>query len=83
MDRAEGVPDDYSKKTMKMELQPAASKEKFTMQGLFYIDEKTLDEGKPTEEYIQTMNKAINDAAARGFPQEYIKEYLRVFIRAE
>jgi len=83
LDQAEDVPWAYTKETMKIELQLAVSEKKCIVQGLVYIDEKRVEEGKPWEEYIHRMNMGINDAAAKGLPRWYIEKCLRVFIPAE
>jgi len=76
LDRAEGVPQPYTKETMEVEPQPAASEEKSVVQGLVYIDEKRVEEGEPWEEYIHRMNTGTKDAVARGFPGRYIDKYI-------
>ena len=83
LDKAEDVPWAYTKETMKIELHLAVSEERCIVQGLVYIDEKRVEEGKPWEEYIRRMNMGINDAAARGLPRWYIKKYIRRYIPAE
>jgi len=83
LDRAEGVPLVYSKKTMDIELQLAGNGRKSVAQSLVYIDESRVDEGPPKEEYIHRMNMGIKDAAARGLPRWYIDKYMRKFIPDE
>ena len=83
LDKAEGVPQAYTKETMEVELHPAVSGEKSLVRALVYIDEKRVEEGEPREEYVHRMNMGINDAAARGLPKWYIDKCIRRYIPAE
>ena len=83
LDRSEGVPRDYTKETMEIELQLVGDGGKSVVQGLVYIDERRVEEGEPWEEYVYRMNMGIGDATARGLPRWYINKYMRKFIPAE
>ena len=83
LDQIESVPEAYTKEMMEVELQPTVSGEKSLVQGLVYINKKTVEEGEPWEEYIHRMNMGINDAAARGLPRWYIDKYIRRHIPAK
>ena len=83
LDEAEGVPWDYNKEMMKIELQVAVSGKKSLVQALVYADEKRVEEGAPWEEYIHRINMGINDAVARGMPEWYIDKYIRKYVPAE
>ena len=83
LDRSEGVPRDYTKETMEIELQLAGNGEKSVVRCLVYIDERRVEEGEPWEEYVHRMNMGINDATARGLPRWYVDKYMRRFIPAE
>ena len=83
LDRSEGVPLDYTKETMEIELQLADNGGKSVTWALIYIDEKRVEEGEPWEEYVHRMNMGIRDATARGLPKWYVDKYMRRFIPAE
>ena len=83
LDQKEGVPRDYTKEMMEIELQESVSGKKSVVQTLVYVDEKRVKEGAPWEEYIHRMNMGIKDAAARGLPKWYIDKYMRKYIPAE
>ena len=58
--------------------------EKSLVQGLVYIDEKRVEEGKPwEEEYIDRINMGINGTAARGLPRWYIDKHMHRYAPAE
>ena len=82
LDRAEHVPDWYTKKKMDIELQRSVGEEKSTaLWGLVYID-RIVEEGEPLEEYIDRVNKGIEDAVKEGMPEWYVEDYMRKFIPA-
>lgn len=93
LDRNEGVPIDYVKEMLKVEVtwadtaQPRASddgiREGGKVEVLVYIDHERVQESTPNEEYVWRMNMGIADAVARGMTPEYVEKYLRPFIRVE
>jgi gamma-glutamylcyclotransferase len=45
-----------------------------------YVDFKRVEDGKPVEEYVGRMNKAINDGIEEGISEEYFERNLRPYI---
>lgn len=44
---------------------------------LVYIDEERVKLGKPNDEYIPRMNRAINESVNLGFPEDWAEEVMR------
>ncbi|KAF8271043.1 Butirosin biosynthesis, BtrG-like protein [Lactarius quietus] len=87
LDGYEGVPRDYEKKIIPLELItfPGAgeAKEKRTINALVYIDGIHISRDLPRTEYIHRINMAIKDALPKGIPQSYIDKYIRPSIPPE
>ncbi|CBF82584.1 uncharacterized protein ANIA_11163 [Aspergillus nidulans FGSC A4] len=50
---------------------------------LVYVDELRVKVGKPKEEYIPRMNRAIGEAVQLGFPRDWAEEVMRPSIPLE
>ncbi|KAL4994419.1 hypothetical protein BDV10DRAFT_176871 [Aspergillus recurvatus] len=50
---------------------------------LVYVDELRVKVGKPKEEYIPRMNRAIREAVELGFPEDWAEEVMRPSIPLE
>ncbi|KAL8827758.1 MAG: hypothetical protein Q9191_002997 [Dirinaria sp. TL-2023a] len=93
LDINEGVPEAYTKETMKATLWTAKDEEHDYTQGrdaagqekdlLVYIDREKTKGDKPKQEYVHRMNMGIKDALEKGMPQDYIDQAIRSFIPQE
>lgn len=85
LDKYEGT--NYEKKFLPIELlTPSENGEtntKTTKNALVYVDTADITLGRPRDEYIPRMNRAIEDALEAGIPQSYIDTYIRPFIPLE
>ena len=85
LDKFEGFPEAYTKHTMEVWLEGEDGDGEVGpgVEALVYIDKKRTKEGKPKEEYIHRINKGVDDATAKGMPEDYVEAYIRRFIPAE
>jgi hypothetical protein len=87
LDRYEGVPRDYVKKTIPVQLITASGNSetatKSTVDALVYIDYVNTTRGNPKTEYIHRMNMAVADAIQKDVPQSFIDKYIRPSIPSE
>jgi gamma-glutamylcyclotransferase len=51
------------------------------VESLVYVDVAQLNVGEPWPEYVNRMNRGIDDALRKGMPQDYVDTYLRPFIK--
>ncbi|KAF2163402.1 hypothetical protein M409DRAFT_33169, partial [Zasmidium cellare ATCC 36951] len=85
LDSREGVPDRHTKVVVVVSFWPDATSEfaerkAQQVEALVYIDRKNLQTGQPKKEYIYRMNQGIQDAIAKGMPQEYVQDVMRKYI---
>ena len=82
LDGFEGVPFAYEKHYLevdKVKGEGPASGQKFEV--LAYVDVKHVQESRPKPEYVERMNRAIDEAMKDwGLPKAYIDEVMRPFI---
>ncbi|KAK6518086.1 hypothetical protein TWF506_005247 [Arthrobotrys conoides] len=71
LDKYEGVPRDYTKEMIPVELTNGKS-----MDVLVYIDYNHQVDGVVKEEYIQRMSCAIKDGIRKGIPASYVEKYM-------
>ena len=87
LDNYEGVPYDYEKKIIPLELITCSgggeADEKRTINALVYVDVTRTSRGLPKTEYIHRINMAFKDGLQKGIPQSYVDKYIRPFIPAE
>lgn len=86
LDGYEGVPRDYEKKTIPLELiirSGDGETEKRTIDALVYVDGIRTSRDLPKTEYIQRINLAIKDALQKGIPQSFVDKYIRQSIPSE
>ncbi len=87
LDKYEGVPDAYEKRTIPLELITPSSdgemENKKTIDALVYIDFPRTSRDLPKMEYIHRINMAIKDALQKGVPQSFVDKYVRSFIPSE
>lgn len=82
LDRAEGVPDCYTKYLLDVEIVREGKVEE-VVKALVYVDEARKGTGVCKEEYVGRMNRGIRDAVERGMPDEYVQNVLRKWVRDE
>ncbi|KAI0250085.1 hypothetical protein BJV78DRAFT_1128594 [Lactifluus subvellereus] len=86
LDGYEGVPLDYEKKTIPLELITSSSNGETvnrTVDTLVYVDLARTRRDLPKTEYIHRINMGVKDALQEGVPQSYIDKYVRPFIPPE
>jgi gamma-glutamylcyclotransferase len=86
LDKCEGVPNEYVKRIVPLELITSSSNGETTtgtLDTLVYIDVDRTKRDRPRTEYIHRMNMAMKDALEKGVPQSYIDTYIRLFIPPE
>jgi len=84
LDIAEGVPYAYYKRELDIELVSKDSENGGqVVKALVYVDERRLGEGICKEEYVHRMNRGIRDAKSKGLEDEWVRRYIRPFVREE
>ncbi|KAK6341382.1 hypothetical protein TWF696_008459 [Orbilia brochopaga] len=73
LDKHEGVPTQYIKQTVTVEI-PLADSNFMDKQALVYIDLLHKTDGTPMQEYIGRMKAGIHDAVCKGAPVSYFKK---------
>ncbi|KAI9511456.1 Butirosin biosynthesis, BtrG-like protein, partial [Russula earlei] len=87
LDKYERVPYNYEKRIISV--QPITSSDdretatNRAIDTLVYIDVLRTSSDVPKTEYIDRMNKALEDAIQKDVPQSYIEKYIRPFIPPE
>ena len=90
LDIAERVPTQFSKATLKAQMweqstgrnnEPVDLKQSpSSVDIMVYISHERIIIGKPRDEYVVRMNKAIQDATKTGLPSSYIENVLRKYV---
>ncbi|KAI1383859.1 uncharacterized protein F4822DRAFT_417848 [Hypoxylon trugodes] len=87
LDMCEGVPWAYEKRNLDVTLLPkqntkfATKLEPKTVRALVYIDFKRVTPGKPKDEYIDRINRGVEEATIKwNFPKSYVDVIIRPFI---
>ncbi|KAI0300436.1 hypothetical protein B0F90DRAFT_1629819 [Multifurca ochricompacta] len=87
LDKYEGVPHDYEKRIIRLELIMSSDEgktvERRAIDALAYIDFNRTSRDIPKMEYIHRINMGIKDALQKGIPQSYVDRYIRLFIPPE
>ena len=91
LDRNEGVPFVYAKKLLPIDFWPSEKGSNpadvhgkaQTKQALIYIDQERTKDDQPKAEYVERMNRGIDDGLAHGIPRSYVDQVLRAFIPAQ